>query len=156
MASAETITKEIAAVAPAYAGITWDMLDWDAREGAVVPLDGPQAINHIPVAIAGAKAPSAELTLHIAKTMYDDGVRVRHSASSKGLAPGARAHVNPADAPRLGVQDGSKVTVVTSHGEGEFTVVLDQGTPSGVVYVPFNQPGAAKLGTDPVVRVKVA
>jgi len=31
--------------------------------------------------------------------------------------------------------------------------VLDEGTPPGVVYVPFNQPGAASLGTDAVVRV---
>ena len=65
------------------------------------------------------------------------------------------AHINPGDAPKLGAQDGHLVRVVTSQGEGEFTVVLDQGTPSGVVYVPFNQAGGAQLGTDAVVRVTV-
>jgi formylmethanofuran dehydrogenase subunit D len=53
------------------------------------------------------------------------------------------------------VKEGSMVKVTTGHGEGEFEAVLDEGTPAGVVYVPANQPGAAPLGTDPVVRVKV-
>jgi hypothetical protein len=48
-----------------------------------------------------------------------------------------------------------KVKVTTSQGDGEFTAILDEGTPPGVVYVPFNQNGGAPLGIDPVVRVKV-
>jgi hypothetical protein len=47
------------------------------------------------------------------------------------------------------------VQVTTGHGEGEFTVMLDEGTPPGVVYVPANQRSGVSLGTDPVVRVKV-
>ena len=43
--------------------------------------------------------------------------------------------------------------VVTKHGEGEFVAVIDDDTPEGVVFVPFNQPGGVSLGTDPVVRV---
>jgi anaerobic selenocysteine-containing dehydrogenase len=62
--------------------------------------------------------------------------------------------LNPVDARKLGAQEGSPVQVVTKQGEGEFTVVFDEGTPAGVVYVPFNQAGGAYLGTDPVVRVK--
>jgi anaerobic selenocysteine-containing dehydrogenase len=69
------------------------------------------------------------------------------------LASGPVAHLHPEDAKRAGAQDGHPVKVVTSHGEGEFSAVIDEGTPEGVVYVPFNQPGAASLGTDPVVRV---
>ena len=155
LASAETISKEISTVAPAYEDVTWDLLEWDQRDGAVVPIHGAQAINHIPVAVGGFAAPSAEFTLHVARTMYDDGVRLRHSPSLHGLAPGPVAHINHVDAPRLGAQDGHRVRVVTSQGEGEFTVVLDPGTPSGVVYVPFNQAGGARLGTDAVVRVTV-
>ncbi|MEA1903107.1 MAG: NADH-quinone oxidoreductase subunit NuoG [Actinomycetota bacterium] len=151
--SAEAISKEIAQTAPAYDGISWDLLDWDERDGAVVPLSGEQPLNHIPVPSEGPKAPGAELTLHVARTMYDDGVRVRHCASLAPLAPGPVAHINPADAPSLGVTDGSPVRVVTKNCEGEFRAVLDASTPQGVIYVPFNQPGAAPLGTDPVVRV---
>ena len=85
--------------------------------------------------------------------MYDAGIQLQHSPSMDQLAPGAVAHVNPDDAPRMGLKDGSPVKVVTSHGEGEFSAVLDEGTPSGVVFVPANQPGGAPLGTDPIVRV---
>jgi formylmethanofuran dehydrogenase subunit D len=64
------------------------------------------------------------------------------------------AHLNPADGRKLGAQPGSPLQVVTKQGEGVFSAVFDEGTPPGVVYVPFNQAGGAHLGTDPVVRVK--
>jgi NADH-quinone oxidoreductase subunit G len=153
LSSAETIAKEISAVASAYEGVTWDHLEWEARDGVVVPLSGPQSLNHIPVALKGSKAPSAALTLHVARTLYDDGVMMRHSPSLHHLAPGAVAHLNPVDAKKAGAQPGHRVKVVTKQGEGEFVAVLDEGTPVGVVYVPFNQSGAASLGTDTVVRV---
>jgi predicted molibdopterin-dependent oxidoreductase YjgC len=154
LAAPETIAKEISEVAPAYTGITWDHLEWEQRDGAVVPVSGSQSIHHIPVALAGPRAPRAALTLHVARTMYDDGVLMRHSPSLHPLAPGAVAHLNPVDARKLGAQSGNPVHVVTKQGEGVFSVVIDEQTPAGVVYVPFNQPGGAALGTDPVVRVK--
>jgi anaerobic selenocysteine-containing dehydrogenase len=63
------------------------------------------------------------------------------------------AHLNPDDAKKAGAQPGHPVRVVTKHGEGEFTAVVDDRTPAGVVYVPFNQAGGASLGTEAVVRV---
>ncbi|HEX2421302.1 MAG TPA: molybdopterin-dependent oxidoreductase, partial [Acidimicrobiia bacterium] len=153
LSNGEAIAKEISEIAPAYAGISWDLLEWDARDGAVVPLSGAQPLGHIPVALKGDKAPSAPLILHVARTLYDDGVMMRHSQSLHPLAPGAVAHLNPDDARKAGAQEGHPVKVVTKHGEGEFSAVLDEGTPPGVVYVPFNQPGAASLGTEAVVRV---
>jgi NADH-quinone oxidoreductase subunit G len=151
--SAETIAKEITVVAPAYDGVTWEALEWDHRDGLVVPQDGTQAVNHIPVAVKGQRAPRAGLTLHVARTMYDNGVRLRHCPSLHPLAPGARAYLGVEDARRLGAREGAPIKVVTKHGEGEFTTMIDPGTPKGVVFVPFNQVGASHLGTDPVVRV---
>ena len=155
LTSAETIAKQISENAPAYQGVNHDLLEWEERSGVVVPMAGGQPFDHIPVALEGPKAPGAQFTLHSARTLYDDGVRVRHCTSLAPLAPGAVAHINPADAPGLGVKNGSAVKVTTGHGEGVFTAIVDEGTPSGVVYVPFNQVGADSLGTDPVVRVKV-
>ena len=155
LTSAETIAKEISENVAIYAGVTHDHLEWEARDGAVVPTAGSQPFDHVPVALEGPQPPGAQFVLHQARTMYDDGVRLRHCPSLHPLAPGAVAHINPADAPGLGVKEGSMVKVTTGHGEGEFEAVLDDGTPAGVVYVPANQPGAAPLGTDPVVRVKV-
>ncbi len=153
LASAEIIAKEIAEVAPAYEGVTWDLLEWDERDGVVVPIHGSQEINHIPVSLAGPRAPGAGLTLHVARTLYDDGVLMRHSPSLHRLAPGPLVHLNPEDARRLGAQDGRPMRVVTKHGEGDLAAVIDEDTPEGVVFVPFNQPGGVSLGTDPVVRV---
>ena len=153
LTSAETIAKEISNVAPVYQGVTWDLIEWDQRDGAVVPLDGNQPFAHIPVAIAGSSAPRAELTLHVARLLYDDGVRLRHSPSLHKLALGPTVRLNPDDAKRLGAKDDAPMRVVTTHGEGEFRARLDPGVPEGVVHVPFNQPGAAPLGTDPVVRL---
>jgi len=155
LSSAETIAKEIAEVARVYEGVTHDALEWEHRDGIVVPAAGQQPFDHIPVALRGPKSPGAALVLHSARVMYDDGARLRHCPSLHPLARGPVAFLNPADAPGIGVSDGSAVEVVTGHGQGEFTAVFDQLTPAGVVYVPFNQPGGTSLGTDPVVRVKV-
>lgn len=152
MASAATVAKEIESVSPAYRDITWDVLEWEARDGVIA---GSGTLNHIPVMLDGPSAPSAELTLHQARVMYDDGVRLRHCPSLKPLARGPVAHLNPDDAKRLGAQPGHQLRVVTKRGEGEFRALIDEGTPPGVVFVPMNQPAAAKLGADPVVRVTV-
>jgi len=152
LGSAEMIAKDISEMSSVYRDVTYDRLDWEERDGVVV---SDQPFDHVPVALDGPSSPGAELVLHQARTMYDDGVRLRHSPSLHGLAPGPTAFINPADAPGLGVKDGARVVVTTKHGEGEFTARLDEGTPPGVVYVPRNQ-GGAPLGIDPVVRVKVA
>ncbi|MGD2100856.1 MAG: NADH-quinone oxidoreductase subunit NuoG [Acidimicrobiia bacterium] len=151
LASSETIAKEIAETLPVYEGVTHDRLEWEDRDGIL--LSG-QPFDHIPVALDGPASPGAEFVLHQARTMYDDGVRLRHSSSLHGLAPGAVVYVNPADAPGVGIREGSAVTLTTTKGEGQFTAILDPGTPSGVVYAPRNQPGGTPLGADAVVRVK--
>ena len=99
--------------------------------------------------------PRAALRRPLPRTRGHDATRVRlpHPTSVHKLGPGAVAHLNPGDAPSIGARDGHTVKVVTTRGEGEFTCVLDEGTPTGVVYVPFNQQGASSLGSDPVVRV---
>ena len=153
LASAETIAKEIAAVAPAYDGVTWDVLEWEERDGVVVPLHGDQPLSHIPVALAGPDPFQADLVLHAARVMYDDGVRLRHSPSLHPLAPGPVAHLNPEDAARVGVGGGDPVQVATDLGEAELIAVIDEGTPQGVVYVPLNQPGVPGLGSEAAVTV---
>ncbi|HSO49912.1 MAG TPA: molybdopterin dinucleotide binding domain-containing protein, partial [Acidimicrobiia bacterium] len=87
------------------------------------------------------------------RTLYDDGVMMRHTPMLAPLAPGAVAHLNPNDAKTVGALAGFRLRVVTKQGEGELVAVIDEGTPAGVVYVPFNQPDGVSLGTDAVVRV---
>ncbi|MGH8958552.1 MAG: molybdopterin oxidoreductase family protein, partial [Acidimicrobiia bacterium] len=155
LVSAEAIAKEIATEAPAYVGITWDLLD-SHKDGVVVPLsEATQPLVYLP-ADAPGKSPSGELVLHYARTMFDDGVLMRHGPSLEHLAPGARVYLNFDDARRLGLADGDQADVQTAQGSARLTVRVDPGLTHGVVYVPFNQPGTPSLGSDPVVTVSKA
>ncbi len=154
--SPETIAKEIAAVAPAYQGVTWDVLEWEGRDGVVIPSqDVAQPLTFIP-ADAPGRTIAGEMVLHYARTMYDDGVLVRHNPALAGLAPGAAAHLHPDDARRLGVEEGEQVLVEGSAESAIFSVRIDASLCHGVVYVPFNQPATPVLGSDPVIRVEKA
>jgi NADH-quinone oxidoreductase subunit G len=151
--SAEAINKEIATVAPAYAGVTWDLLDWDERDGAVVPYgDATQPLVHVPADSPGAMA-AGDLVLHHARTMYDDGVLMRKGRSLHSLAPGGAVHIHPDDIRRLGLTAGHNATVRTASGSASLPVVVDDTLLHGVVYVPFNQPGVPSLGADAEVEV---
>ncbi|MGH8873689.1 MAG: NADH-quinone oxidoreductase subunit NuoG [Acidimicrobiia bacterium] len=153
--SAEGVSKEIAQVAPAYQGVTWELLDWEARDGVVVPHGSAgQPLQYVPADTAPGVR-SAELVLHSARTLYDDGVIVRHGPSLAKLAPGGFAALHPDDATRLGAREGATVGVRTAQGEAELPVRLDPSLPRGTVYVPFNQPGVPSLGEGPAVEVAV-
>ncbi len=153
-ASAEAICKEIADVAPAYAGMTWELLEWDEKEGAVVPYgEAVQPLIHHPAAAdrkaleAMSRQPSSgAFALHLARTLYDDGVLMRNSLSLHALAPGAAVHLHPEDAGRLGVTEGALVEVKSVDASIRLPAVLDSSLLTGVVYVPFNQPWTPSLG----------
>ncbi len=153
--SAEAISKEIADVAPAYRGVTWDRLDWEERDGIVVPDGGEAPLRFVPADTPGTRA-GGDLVLHLARVMYDDGVTVRHSPSLAGLAPGAAVHLHPDDAARLGLASAETARVVTEQGEATLPIRLDDTLHRGVVYVPFNQPGMPPLGPGPAVTVTPA
>ena len=153
-ASAEAISKEIADVAPAYAGITWELLEWDEKEGAVVPYGAatqslvfqPPAVDPAALLAMSRTAPAGAFALHLARTLYDDGVLLRNSLSLQSLAPGSAVHLNPDDAGRLGVAEGALIEVKTVDASIRLPVVIDPSLPTGVLYVPFNQLWTPSLG----------
>ena len=153
--SAEAVAKEIAEVAPAYRGISWDLLDWGAgREGAVVPLaEGSQPLEHIPVD-PGVRVVSSRMTLHTSRVLFDDGVLVRNSPALAALAPAPRAHLHPRDAALLAVTDGD-IVAIEGIGSVALPVVLDSTLAPRTVYVPFNLAATASLGASPSVNVDV-
>ena len=151
--SAEAVAKEIAAVAPAYRGVTWDLLDWgDGRDGIVVPgPEGSQPLGFVPVA-RDIPAASADLTLHLARTLYDHGTAVRRGPSLAKLSPEPAVHLHPDDARRYGVGTDSPVRISGSGGEAELTVRLDDSLARGTVYLPFNL--GVSIGTGLEVRLE--
>jgi len=106
------INKEIAALAPAYAGITDDFLTFEAgEEGVIVPLpDASQPLGHIPVDVH-VPVVTDRFTLHLAPSLYDDSVIVRHTDIFSTLAADASVRLNPRDASSLAVADGDVVVI---------------------------------------------
>jgi NADH-quinone oxidoreductase subunit G len=149
--SVESVAKEIAAVAPAYAGMSWSDLRGD---GVVLPKDGAEQPLHYQPVDHSLESVSAPFVLHLARTLYDDGVEMRQSLSLHHLAPGARAHLHPMDAAELGVRTGDQVAIQTPSGVAEMPAVIDGSLVQGVIYVPFNQPGAPSLGDRLEVTVR--
>ena len=144
--SAATLAKEIAAVAPAYGGVTWDALEWGAgREGIVVPTaDGSQPLvyepTNVPVPIAAER-----FGLHLGRVLFDDGVSVRHAPALAAVTADAAAYLSPRDASMLAVEDGDRVKV-RGFGSVELPVRIDVSLVPGTVYVPFNLAATATLG----------
>jgi predicted molibdopterin-dependent oxidoreductase YjgC len=153
LGSEADIAAEIAMVAPAYAGLAWEHLEWDAREGAVVPIDGAtQPLQYVPVG-ASTSSEQVGMTVHLARTLYDDGVSLRHSPSLRGLAPGPTVGLSPDHMASLGVDDGDDVTVSVGATSVTLSVRRDASLHGGTVYVPFNQPGVAPLASGLAVTV---
>ncbi len=152
--SAEAISKEIAAVAPAYRGVTWDLLDWgEGREGVVVPLaEGEQVLVYEPVD-AGLRATTSRLTLHLGRVLYDDGMMTRMSPAVAGLMPDARVYLHPRDAGSLAVVPGQRVEVAGDEGTVTLEVGIDPTLAVGTAYVPFNLPATADLGVSDGVKI---
>ncbi len=152
--TAETLAKEIAAVAPAYRGLSWDVLDWgEGREGVVMPTaEGEQQLQYVPVDAATSSV-SEGLALHSGRVLYDDGVRTRMAPSLAQLMPDPFVAVHPADAAELGVAEGESVRVVSEHAAVELPVRIDETLAEGAVYVPANLAATAPLGSPQSVTV---
>ena len=119
----------------------------------VVP--GPEAtqpLQYIPVD-TGVGASDAALTLHAARTLYDEGVMVRNSPGISGFANGAFVSVHPKDAKALSIGHGDPV-IVSVEGEAELTAVLDAGIAEGTIGVTINQAATADLGAIGAVTVE--
>ena len=148
--SSEAITKEICSVAPAYRGLTLEILEWDAKDGVVVPLpEASQPLEYVP-ADSGLTSEKAAFVLHSARTLYDDGVMLRHGLSQHQLAPGAFVSIRMDDALSLGVGDGGTL-VVDDH---DMTVRIDNSLAPATAYIPFNQPNGPELGATLEVKLK--
>ena len=153
--SAEAVMREIAVLAPAYRGISWDLLDWgEGREGIVVPgLEGNQPLQYIPVD-PGLQSKAGRYALHLGRVLYDDGVLTRMSPSLGALAPSARVYMHPRDADELTLSAGTALRVTSRYGSVTLPVAIDPSLARGTVYVPANLVETAALGADTSVALE--
>ncbi|MBU6350210.1 MAG: NADH-quinone oxidoreductase subunit NuoG [Chloroflexi bacterium] len=138
-ANAQAVTAEIAAVVPAYAGLTWEAL---GDQGLQWNASGPAA------AYARAEQPTLpvssidSLQLTAGTVLYDGGKLFGLTRQMQGVAFGAEVRLHPSDSASLGVGEGEVVTVSSPHGSLQLTVKVDTTVKPGVAWVPESLPGA--------------
>jgi predicted molibdopterin-dependent oxidoreductase YjgC len=149
------ISAEISEVAPAYAGVTWERLSIGKdRAGVVVPTaEGSQPLVHIPVAGSPTPAPDG-LALHLARVLYDGGLRVGLSPSLARLAPSAAAYLNPEDAAALQLDETMRVRASTNGTSTDLPVRFDLSLAKGTVYIPYQLADSAGLTATPTVTIE--
>ena len=143
------VLVELSAVAPSHLGLD-ERLGHGAPDGVLVPLEGrapvdglPAPVAFVPVVAPAVPAPPADrLRLVATRRLYDQGTLVQAAPVLRDLAPGSGMRLNPADAGRLGVGDGSVVTVRSARASTTVGVTVDPGVPAGVAAMIVNQADA--------------
>jgi NADH-quinone oxidoreductase subunit G len=117
------------------------------RAEVATELDGflSTAPNAEPVgAPDGAARTTADgLRLLTYRLLYDAGSRASASPGISSLTPEVFVELNTSDAQSNGISDGQTVRVTSENGSIEARARVTDAVRPGVVFVPFNQPGAS-------------
>ena len=113
--------------------------EWGRSRRQAAPVTGPAGRED---QLEAEDLTEEGLLLVATRTMYDDGMMLRHCPSSRGLAAAATARINPADADRVGIEAGAAVRIVSDFGHIEATLTIDAGVPPGSLRVDWLAPGA--------------
>ncbi len=144
--SSDDIRAEMAHVSRSHQPLRADALRADPVEGVLLsPAAAPPVPQQTAAGSASAASPAetpGSLRLVATRSMYDDGVMLRHCPSLRGLARSAAARVHPDELTRLGLAPGAPVRVVSARGDLDAELVADAGVPAGVLAVGWLAPGA--------------
>jgi NADH-quinone oxidoreductase subunit G len=140
--SPETIRAELAAVSVVHAGLTEEALDTGRVDGVLISGNGDIGAPDA-AAVNGPSNDAYSLRLVAARRMYDDGVALRHSPASAGLARSIQVRLNPVDFDKIGVESGTVVKIESSRGHLLAPVASDAGVPVGSAAIPFTVDGWA-------------
>ncbi len=139
--SIESIRSEIASVSPLHSDITEKALVDSVVEGLLI--EGPGDLVAPSPTGAGPNIHDAySLRLVAARSMYDDGVALRNSPSSRGLARSITVRLSPPDFDKIGVARGTVVKVESAGGQLLIPVEPDPGVPEGTAVLPWAAPGS--------------
>jgi len=139
--SVETIRAEIASVSEVHSGLDEKALADSLVEGLLVSGSGDITLPET----TGASATTNDaysLRLVASRLMYDDGVALRNSPSSRGLARSVALRLNPADFDKIGVDRGTVVRAESAVGKLLIAVEPDPGVPAGSAALPWLAHGA--------------
>jgi NADH-quinone oxidoreductase subunit G len=140
--SPAAIRAELAAVSAVHGDLTEEALDVTRVDGLLIPGSGDIELPAAPDA-SGPANDAYSLRLVATRKMYDDGVTLRHSPASAGLARSIQVRLNPVDFDKLGVDRGTVVKVESGRGHLLAPVASDAGVPAGSAAIPFSVDGWA-------------
>ncbi len=134
------VTDELAVTVDAFAPVT-RAAQADQRDGVLLAMGGGLTLT--PSGIEPPTGSSYEYRLTVSRKLYDAGQTVAHSSSLAPLAPGARLHLHPLDADRLGIATGARVKVTSPRTTLTLEVQPDDAIARSTAWVAFNQPDAS-------------
>jgi NADH-quinone oxidoreductase subunit G len=128
--SAADVTATITDRVPAYAAAT--------VSGFAVGSFGP-----LPEEVGNDQIPSGyDFRLVVSRKLYDRAVGTAMSPSLAKLTVGAGARIHPLDLPRVGVEEGTDVKLISASGSVVLPLIGDPTVQRGTIWAPFNQAGA--------------
>ncbi len=139
--SPAAIRAELATVSPVHAGLTEEALAAGRIDGVLIAGNGDLARPE-PTGTDRPPNDAYSLRLVASRRMYDDGVALRHSPASAGLARSIDVRLNPADFDKLGVASGSIVRIESGRGHLVAPALADAGVPRGTAVTPWLAPGS--------------
>jgi len=154
VANAGAATEGLVAAVPFYAGLTPDEIGgrgvrWQEREAAAAAPAGAEAPFELPEPTVAASAGDS-LRLGTFRSVWA-APEVEVSPALKFLARGAQAELSPADARRIGVDEGEIVEVGSNGTRLRASVALRASVPAGSVFLETGlaEGSASALGPGP-------
>lgn len=154
-ASPEEIFREIASVAPSYAGLSYERLDKGPIPWPCPTADHPgtpilhterfargkglfHAIEYRPPEELVDDEFPMQLTTGRFFPHYHTGTMTRNSPSLHKEMPEGHIELHPADAVDLGIKDGEYARIVSRRGEVETKVLLTDQVDRGTIFMSFH------------------
>ncbi len=150
--TAEDVFREIARVVPGYQGTSWAALMPDGLQWTGTRLAG--SLAH---ASGTSGAAGDGLWLLAGGTLFAQGTLSARSATLSGLAKAPHAFVAPAEASRLGLAAGDRVSLDGPAGSLVLPLEIDDSVPPQAVFVPYALAGRGlgRLGAPQGAGLKV-
>jgi formate dehydrogenase alpha subunit len=149
------IMEEIHLVVPIYAGINysrlgaggiqWPCADSDHPGTPVLYTDGPLKgkAKLVPVEYEPASQLTSKEYPYLLLTgkwlfHYHTGVLTKRTEALMGVPEQGLVEINPEDAEKMGISDGSKVTVKSAAGQVKLIARLSEDSPAGTLFMPVH------------------
>ena len=174
-ANPQEIMEEINATTVSYAGITYERIEEQGLHWPCPNVDHPgtpilhtqafsrgkglfSAIEHIPPAELPDERYPYLLTTGRILYQYHTASMSRRSVGLQSRTPQAFVEINPADARRLGVVAGERLSISSRRGTIEVVADISERCDEGVVFIPFHYQEAAvnrltNNAIDPVANI---